>query len=772
MNYQTVGHGLVKIDVMEKVTGTAPYVDDLVMPGMLIGKVLRSPYPHAAIKRIKIEKAQALNGVKAVITNQDTPRVKWNSAGFPPSQGAILVEDQYILTDRARFVGDGVAAVAAVDEKTAQLALDLIEIEYEKLPHVLGQDKAMEPEAPIIHEGVEKNIVGHLPIVIGDVEQGFKEADFIFIDKYTCQRVNQVSIEPCGAVVALYDANGRLNLWTSTQMPHLVRRIVARAMDMPVGKVRLIKPHVGGGFGSRLGAVNEPIAAMLSKATGKPVKLIYSREESFVGSESRHPIIMELKTGVKKDGTFTARQMTAYIDAGAYATHTPSFAGPVGGWFLAMYKSPNVKYDGYSIYTNTPPCGAFRGYGNPQVVWAVESQVDEIAERLGLDPREIRLRNHPCKGEVWAWSGWEIESCGLEEAIERGSQSIGWENRIRQGSNTKENSNQGQETVHKVGPETKKKGIGMAYMMHVSGARPMLHETGSAFIKMNEDGSVNVVYSSSDCGQGSSTALSQIAAEELGLPINMVHITQFADTDTAPFDIGSHASRQIYSGGNAVKVAAGIVKKQVLEHAATMLEVSASDLAIENGQIICLQDETKTKSVAEVAYNALYGTNGFEISGVASLEPPGNPPVYAAQFVEVEVDTETGIVKVIKVAAAHDVGTAINPVCVEGQIEGAVQQGLGYALTEEMVFDEMGRLQNPNLTDYKILTVKDMPEIDSIVVQAASQTGPFGAKSVGESGLVPTAAAVGNAIYDALGIRIKDLPITPEKVLGLLKAKS
>ncbi|GAB6171151.1 xanthine dehydrogenase molybdenum-binding subunit XdhA [Paradesulfitobacterium aromaticivorans] len=784
MGYAVVGQRVPRVDAREKVSGRALYTGDMTLPHMLVGKVLRSPYAHAQIVRIDTTKARSLPGVKAVLTFEDVPKIPWNSAGFPPSPGAILMEDQYILTDKVRYVGDGLAAVAAVDEETADRALELIEVEYEVLPALMDVEAAMAEDAPLIH-AAPKNVMAHMPIVIGDVDQGFADADMVFEDTYYVPKVYQVSMEPCGVAMAAPDMDGRVTIWTSTQMPHLVRGITAHALGLSTSQVRIIKPPVGGAFGSRLGVVNEPIAALLAIKARKPVMLKYSREESFLATESRHPITMILKTGIKKDGTFTARQMTAYLDGGAYATHTPSFAGPVAGWFLAMYKSPNIKVDNYSVYTNSTQCGAFRGYGNPQVVFAVESQVDDIAAALGLNPLEIRLKNHPCAGEVWNWSSWVIESCGLEEGIKRGSEAIGWEKkrnkreRVLTGAQANAGSfleKEGEENVRgndgSTASSTKKRGVGMAYMMHVSGARPMLHETSAAVVKINEDGKANLIYSNSDCGQGSGTALTQVAAEELGLNYEDVFITKTADTDVAGFDIGSHASRQAYSGGNAVKKAAAAAKEKLLAMASEILEVPAADLEVAEGMIRVRQEPEREISVAEVSHKAHFGSHGHQIIGAVSEESPGNPPVYAAQFVEVEVDTETGVIKVLKVVAAHDVGTAINPAVVEGQIEGAIQQGIGYALTEEYRYHPgTGKPLNPNFTDYKILTAVDMPEVETILIEASSESGPFGAKSVGESGLVATAAAIANAVYDAVGIRIKELPLTPEKVLAALEQK-
>lgn len=763
MVFSTIGKREIKVDARAKVTGQAAYVDDLSVWGMLIGKVLRSPYAHARIVRIETARAASLPGVKAVLTYKDTPQVRYNAAGFPPSPGAILLEDQYILSEKVRFVGDPIAAVAAVDEAAAEEALRLIEVEYEPLPVILTGLEAYENREVLIHgELGTDNICGRIPTVIGDMERGFAEADHIFEDTYSTQKVFQCSMEPCGAVLAETDANGRLKITTSTQMPHLVRSITAHSLHMPIRDVQVVKPYVGGAFGSRLGTVNEPIAALLTRVTGRPVKLIYDRLESFY-TESRHPATMTLKTGVKKDGTFTARYMKAIVDTGAYATHGPSLTAVLGGWFLAMYKSPAIQFDGYTVYTNTPPAGAFRGYGNPQVTFAVESQVDDIAERLGIDPREMRLRNHPCKGDIWVWNQMPIESCGLEEAIRRGSQSIGWDTKWRGWTGAKSPSlRQG----------TKRRGVGVGYMMHVSGARPMLHEISSAILKINEDGSVNLTYASSDVGTGSATALSQIAAETLGVRFADVVITQFADTDTAPFDIGSHASRQIYSGGYAVRQAALQAREQLLRFAAAGMNCSVDDLESKDGYVFRKDDPACRKSFGELSHEAHFGKHGHQIMGMASTEPPGNPPVYAVQFAEVEVDLETGKVEVLKIAAAHDTGTAIHPPSVEGQIEGAIQQGMGFALTESILYSPDGRPLNANFSDYKILTSVDMPEIDTVVVEAASETGAFGAKSIGESGLVPTAPAIANAIYDAVGVRIKELPITPEKLLAALREKA
>ncbi|KXS41621.1 MAG: xanthine dehydrogenase molybdenum-binding subunit [Candidatus Frackibacter sp. T328-2] len=759
MEFSTVGKREVKVDAKAKATGQARYVGDMHARHMLVGKVLRSPYAHAEIINIDTSKAEALDGVEAVLTYEDTPKIPFNFAGFPPSEAAILIEDQYIFSDKARFVGDPIAGVAAVDEETAEKALELIAVEYKELPTILDAKKALEEKEVLIHtdqkgpqEHIDGNICGKIPAVVGDPEKGFEEADYIFEDTYETQKVFQASMEPCGVSMAEVDPNGRIKIVTSTQMPHLVRKITAQALGMRIRDIQIVKPFIGGGFGSRLGVVNEPIAAILAKATNKPVKVAYDREESFF-TESRHPTTITLKTGVKEDGTFTARQMEVLVDTGAYVTHGPSLTAVLTGWFLAMYKTPNLKSEGRTVHTNTPPAGAFRGYGNPQVAFAVESQVDKIAEELGIDPTEMRLKNHPCKDDVWLWSKMPIESCGLEECMERGMKAINWEEKRNREKDT----------------GTKQRGVGLGYMMHVSGAAPELHENSSANVKINEDGSVNLTYACSDLGTGSATALSQICAETLGVNFEDVVITQDADTDVAGFDIGSHASRQTYAGGYAVEQAALEAKEGLLKMASKMMDCEPNDLDTKDGYVFKIEEPEERTSIADVSFEAHFGEDGHQIMGAASTEPPGNPPVYAVQFVEVEVDVETGKVDVLDFVATHDTGVAIHPPSVEGQIEGAIQQGMGFALTENMQYNDQGHPLNANFSDYKVLTSVDMPNMQPIVVEAASETGAFGAKSIGESGLVPTAPAIANAIYDAVGVRIKELPITPEKVLAALK---
>lgn len=751
MGYSVVGKSVTKVDALPKAKGAAKYLADLKFPHMLYGKILRSPHAHAKVLSIDTSKAEALRGVEAVLLPEDCPKAFFNMAGFPPGEEFPIPSDQHILTRNPIYVGDPVCAVAAVSEEIAEEAVGLIEVKYEVLPAVFDPEEAIKESAPQFKDG--GNVIAKMPMAWGDVAKGFAEADVIVENRYTTQKVYQCSMEPTSCATAMFDDKGKLTIYTPTQMAHLTRRIVAQAMEMRAGDVRIVKPYVGGGFGSRLGTVAEPVAAMLAKKAGKPVQVVYSREESMCNSEQRHPAIIDIKTGVKADGTLVALEMKAIVNTGAYTTHGPTIALLVGAWALSMYRLPNASYEGLCVCTNTMYNGAYRGYANPQAVWAVEQQMDILAEKLNMDPIEIRMKNYLKEGEVWPWSRMEIESCGFAECMKRGLESIDWYNKYGKGKDG-----------------LKKRGLGLATMMHVSGAAPALKEISGAFVKLNEDGTANLILGSPDLGQGSTTALMQICAEELGLNYEDIIVDDaITDTDYALFDIGSHASRQMYSGGNAVKKAAAMAKERLLALAADMLKEPVEKLIAKDGQVYVADNPEKSVTHQEVAFEAHFGEIGKQIWGTCSENPPGNPPVYAIHFAEVEVDTETGEVKLLKLVAAHDTGRMINPSNVYGQIQGGVHHGIGMALTEEIkICPETGRVLNPDLANYKIHTILDMPEIDSIAIEAVSKTASHGQKSIGESGLIPTCAAIGNAVYNAIGVRITDLPITPEKVLKAL----
>ena len=759
--YNIVGKSVRRLDAVEKATGTATFSTDFSLPGMLYGKVLRSPYAHARIVSIDTTEAEKLPGVKAVATYQNTSRELFNTSATMtftvPALEAVM--DQYIFDNIVRYVGDEVAAVAATSEKVAEEALKLIKVEFEELPAVFDPLEAMKSEAPDIqgHCSEGKNIPGEIiKIPMGDVAKGFEESDIIIEKSFKLPIQKQAQLET-HAAVAQVGVDGKITVWSTTQTPHPTRMILSKIFRVPHSKIRVLNPpYIGGGFGVRIGlsAKAEPIAVALSILAKKPVKVVYSREEDFIASDTRHGGYVTVKLGAKNDGTFHSLDLKAVLDSGAYCSFSCETPGVLGAMGLSVYRIPNEYYYGHSVYTNKTPAGAMRGFGNPQAMFAIESVVDMIAEKLGMDPLELRLKNIMKVGDPWCLP-YPCQSTGLAECIEKGARSIGWERRGK--------LNQ---------PGAKKlRGIGVGVGTHCSNSWPFCVDYDNAIITVQQDGSIHLASGVPDMGTGTSTTLPQFAAEVLGVPLEVVSLT-FADTQSTPFDIGSHASRTCYAAGTAVVAAAKDARKQILEYAGDLLQVPPESLDIKDSQIyIISQDQGEDKNtitLQELAYHAHLRNKQF--IGVGRIVP-GNAPPWHAHFAEVEVDTETGQVKVIKIAAAHDVGKAINPVIVEGQIEGGVLMGVGYATSEEIRYDAKGRQLHDSLHKYMVLTAEDVPEIDAILIEANDPSGPFGAKGVGETGLVPTAGAIANAVYDAIGVRFYEIPLTEEKVYNALKQR-
>lgn len=760
--FAVVGKPITQVDAAAKATGAARYAMDLKLPGMLIGRVLHSPYPHAKIKKIDKSRAERLPGVEAVITVEDTPKILWarsfRDLPMAPS-GSLQQSDEYILADKARYVGDPVAAVAAVDEKTADEALDLIEVEYEKLPFVLDPWEAKKPGAPVIHDFAQNNIVAHTTpppfLVTGDVEKGFAESDVVVEESYFVGKQCACQMEP-HTTVASVDANGRITCYGPCQLAYPFRRELGKMFNKPVGMINVISPFVGGSFGTRLSCHNEPICVALALKTNKPVKLEYTKEEDFTATDTRTPNYCTIKMGFKKDGTLHAFTIHTTTWAGGYLGRAQLAGGITLVWGLGHYRCPNT--DGWCdvVYTNVPLGGAMRGYGNPEVMWGVEQTMDIAAEKLGIDPMEIRLKNIKHTGEM-ANMGLPIESSYLDDCVQEGAKRIGWKEKKGKGG------------VGKI-----RRGVGMATMTHCSGAWPLLIEHSNAFIKFNEDGTISLTVNPGSPGTHIWGTLAQIAAEELGIRVEDVNIVT-GSTDVTMFDLGSHASRSTYVTGNAVLEAAQQAKAQLLERAAKMLRVSPDELEVKDRQVYSVKAADKRISVADVCFDAIWNLKGesLNIAGKSSWASHYNSVPTAAYFAEVEVDTETGEVKVIKFITATDCGRAINPMTVEAQCEGGIQQGIGYGLTEDYVINkDSGVVESDNFTTYKMLGILDMPETEVIIIDKPDPKGPFGAKGVGEPALVGVAPAIANAIYDAVGVRITDLPITAEKVLAALKTKS
>ena len=758
--FLVVGKPILQPDAVAKATGLAKFAADIKLPAMLIGKVLRSPYPHAKILKIDKSRAEQLPGVEAIITLDDLPKTLYSGSfrDLPLLRsGTLQRPDQLILADKARYVGDAIAAVAAVDESTADQALELIEVEYKELPAVITPEEARRPGTPTVHEYAEGNMAGHSKYGLsqGDADSSFKKADIVLESKYKTPRQAAAQLEP-QTVMADCDTSGRITVWSPCQLSYLARRELAHIFSLPVGKIRYINPFVGGSFGCRLNIYSEPICVALAMKTGRPVKIEFSKEEDFITLETRTSAEYVVKMGFNRDGTLTALQLKITTWAGGYTGRSQLVGNVMLIWGLGHYRCPNRMGEVSNIYTNTPMSGAMRGYGNPEIMFGIEQTMDMAAEKLGIDPVELRLKNIPKVGEI-SKVGLPITSTGLEKCIRLGAERIGWKR--KRGQKWKEGQ--------------KRRGVGMATASQSSGTYPVLLEHSNAVIALSEDGSLNLTIHPGSPGTGIWGALSQIAAEEIGVRAEDIHIVT-GDTDVTLFDLGSHASRSTYVIGNAVLMAARQVKNQILERAAKMLGALSTEMEIRDRKVYIKTDPEKNISVGEIARNAIYGLDGecLHISGKCSWEPKSNPIPTAAYFTEVEVDTETGQVELLKFITAIDAGTVINPMTVEGQAEGAIEQGIGFALTEDYVINQKtGILETDNFDTYKIPSVADMPETEIILVEEPDPTGPFGAKGMGEMCSVGVAPAIANAIYDAIGARIQELPITPDKILKSIEEK-
>ncbi len=755
-----VGASLPRKDAFEKVTGRAQYADDIRLPGMLWGKILGSPFSHARIRKIDVSKALSLPGVKAILTGRDVTDTMY---GVSPAR-----YDEHILAkDKVRHVGDPIAAVAAVDETACLAALRSIEVEYEELEAVFDPIQAMQEGAPIVHESFPGNVNTRVDWAFGDVEKGFQESDLVHSDVFTGNRTYQSPMEPHCAV-AEWHPEGRLTVYSSTQVVHYVRYQLARLFDMPQGDIRVIGTHCGGGFGGK--AETNPLeicASLLSRKTGRPVKMRYTRAEMFHHCRGRHKQIVELKIGMKKDGTITAVKQQSILEGGAYSSFGVVAAYYSGAMVPTLYKIPNYKYDGFRINTNLPACGAMRGHGCPHPRFAFESLMTRMAVALGLDPIDVRLKNAMEPGTRTV-NSLDIGSCELKACLRRVRQASGWDD--------------------KWGKLPFGKGIGVGCGGFVSGAAYPIYRSkfphSNAVIKVSEDGCTATLYTGeTDIGQGSATVLSQIAAQAMGISFDRIKII-YADTDLTPLGFGSYSSRVTLMGGNACRRAAEDIRRQIVETAARMLELPGERITVRGNRVFDSENESKGLSWHEVAAKC-FSENG-PLIGRGWYSPPeglggdfkgatvGTSPAYSfvACVCEVEVDTETGQVKVVKFTDAHDVGTPINPMAVEGQAEGAIAMMLGETLLEEMLFNDKGEILNPNLHDYLLPTAKDVPPIESSTVDSYEPQGPFGAKEVGEGATLPVIGAIANAIYDAIGIQIKELPISAEKILEELKKQS
>lgn len=747
-----IGKSVRRADVLEKVTGEAQYVADIALPGMLYARSKRSTVAHALIRRIDTSRALALPGVKAVLTHENVPRVL--HAGSPHPRSASVTPDQYILDHKVRYWGETVAVVAATSEEVAEEALDLIEVEYEELPAVFTVEDAMRPDAPQIHDrGFGGNLV--LPPVRvsrGDVARGFAEADLIVEGEYEGGRPTPAYMEP-NVCMCQWDGNGNLTVWISTQTSFMVRGIMAEVMGLPLHKVRVLCDHMGGGFGAKQDLFqSEFLCALLARQTRRPVRLEYTREETFLGGRSRHPVKIWLKQGFKRDGTITARQARMVFNSGAYGSHGPGVTNVGTNGLTSLYRCENVELEGRCIYTNSPIAGAFRGFGVLQATYALDIQIDEAAEKLGLDPAEMKLRNAVRDGD-YAPSGHPVVGHGLLDCIRRGMQEVGWADLRKRARDT----------------GVLRRGWGIGCEMHGAGAQPAIKEQGNAIVRMNEDGGVVLFTGAANLGTGAHSTLAQIVAEEIGLKFESVAVVH-GDTDVVPWDIGAFASHTTSIAGRAAQMAAAEVKRQLLQHAAEQMEVAAGDLEISLGEIR-VRGTDRTISVRDAVAPRL-GIPSLQFVGSAT-NTPHKSYSFAAHFVEVEVDTETGRITVLQVVPVHEIGKVINPIAAAGQIEGGIQQGIGHTLYEDYQIDlKTGRSLNANFVDYKMPLSMDMPTIRTVILETAPDPeGPFGAKGIGEDPIVAIGPAIASAIHDAIGVRFHHYPIKPEQVLEALRAR-
>lgn len=752
-----VGKNLTKTDAIGKVTGKAKYTGDMKVPNMLHAKMLRSTIAHGVVTKIDKKRAEEMPGVVAVITADDLlNNNKFQPAGMPIASYPEHAEgaDKSVLTKKVRFYGDEIAAVVAIDSLTASKALKLIEVEYEESPVYLDPTESLKEDAVEIHEG-SKNICGQCVYTTGEenLESAYEQCYKIFENEYKvnpvqhCQMENQISY-------AYLDEKGRMVIVSSTQIPFICKRIISHALDWPMGKLKIIKPYVGGGFGNKTDVITEVIVAALTlQVGGRPVMLEYTREEVMSATRTRHGASFKIKTGVNKEGRILANKMVAISNTGAYGSHGTCVTESMGSGFLDTYSSEvGSRFEGITAYTNIAVAGAMRAYGLPQVTFAIESQLDEIAEELGLDPIEIRQLNIIKKGDLYpAEYGQPLNTCGFPECFERLKEISDWDGkRVKY---PKENAGM------------KRKGIGMASLLYHSATAPWDLECAGARMTLNQDGSLLVLVGAVEIGQGSETVFTQIAAEATGIPFEKVFVEHFTDTDINPFDLGAYATRQTYVSGQAVLKAGEEIKGKILNYAADQTGIDQSTLDVLDGQVIQRTSNVKVVSVEEIAMKSYYSktTKGY-ISSDAFVNVNDVAVTVGVTVAEVEVDISTGQVEILNITNIMDCGTVLNPDTALGQVHGGMSQSIGMALTEIMIFSEKGKLLNDNLLDYKIPTIMDTPELSVEFVETYEPTGPYGAKGLGEPPTISPSQAIRNAVFHATGVKINELPMNPQKL--------
>jgi carbon-monoxide dehydrogenase large subunit len=744
MELKVVGHPMGRIEGPEKVGGKTLYTADIQLPGILWGRCLRSPHSHARIVRVNTEKAKKVTGVLAVLTGAD----------LPPFRVGLSLQDIPVLAQgQVRFIGEKVAAVAAIDPDAAEEALSLIEVVYEELPAVFDPKRAMEPGAPLVHEELPSYKGFHppqetIPNVFavqnwsaGDLNAGFREADVVLEHTFQTQLAHQAYLEPHAAVVVV-DGSDRIEVWASCKAPFRLKEQLAKQLSLPKDKIRVHIVAVGGDFGGKGSSMDIPICYQLARATRRPVKMVMTYAEELTAGDPRHPSLVRLKTGVKRDGTLVAREAEVIFNSGAYAAFKPGEVPNLGGatHVTGVYRIPNYAIRSYGVYTNAVPCGYYRAPGQPQVVFAVESHTDLIAKELGMDPLELRLRNLLRDGDKLP-GGRGVEKVRCRETLQAAAKKAGW----------------GKAKAKNIG-----RGIGVSFR-HVGGSGE-----ANAEIAVSADGRVTILTAVPDIGTGTHTLLQQIAAEILTVAPSEIQV-EIGDTETFATDAAPGGSKITSMSGQAVLGAAQELRERMKSIAASLSGCAADDVKLERGRFMTAGGAKRALSFAEVARHAAKENGDLRIRKTFQMKSRSPVAAFVAQIAEVEVDRETGLLKVRRIVTAHDVGTVINPLTHQGQIEGGVIQGLGYATMEEVV-TESGKVMTANLGDYRIPCAQDVPPLQTVLVEDPAGPGPFAAKQIGENGIIATAAAIANALDDAVGVRISDLPLTAEKIYFALKS--
>ena len=754
----STGKSVARVDAFDKVTGRAKYTDDLCDSGALVARVLHATIANGRVLRIDTSAAERIEGVVKIVTCFDVPDIRFPTAGHPWSTDPHHqdVADRKLLTDRVRFYGDDVAAVIAENEVAAAQALRAIRVEYEEYPFVLDQVEAMQPGAPQLHEAYPNNILGHTAIENGDYEKAIREEGLIVVEGwYDTPTVQHCHIE--NHICFAQMEGGRITVTSSTQIPHIVRRIVGQALGIPWGRVRIVKPYIGGGFGNKQDALYEPLCAFLcTQVGGRLIKLDVPREETFVCNRVRHAIRSHIVTHVRPDGTFVARRLEAYSKQGAYASHGHGIAAKGASAFAQLYQCEACKVDAYTVFTNTPASGAMRGYGIPQAMFALESHIEDVARRLGMDSIELRKKNLMPVGYVDGFSKNENYFDSLNQCIEKGKAYIDYD--------AKRAAYAGQ-----TGPV--RRGVGMAVFWYNTAVWPISLETAACRIVLNQDGSVQLQMGDTEIGQGADTAFAQMASETLGIPLADVHVISTQDTDVTPFGTGAYASRQTYVGGFAIKQTALLLKERILKYAYELTRMPAFLLDIVDGKIVRTSDGRALMTLGELATEALYSlTHSEHLTAESTYQIKSNAYSFGCSFAEVEVDIPLCRLRVLNMINVHDCGRLINPALAEAQVHGGMSMAIGYGVSEQLLFDERtGRPLNNNLLDYKLSTAMDHPHLEAQFVENYEPTSAYGTKALGEPPACSPAPAIRNAVLNATGVAVDAAPMTPHVLFARFK---